>query len=61
MRDYLKTLGYEKFEYIPFEIDIDLPQTTKDIGTYTIKSEEGKRIQISAGLMMPWYFIVASK
>lgn len=61
VRDYLKTLGYEKFEYIPFEIDIDLPQTTKDIGTYTIKSEEGKRIQISAGLMMPWYFIVASK
>lgn len=32
-----------------------------DIGTYTIKTEEGKRLQISVGLMMPWYFVVAYK
>ena len=47
---------------MPFEIDIDLPQTDNiDIGTYTVKLENKKRIQISAALMMPWYFIVASK
>lgn len=60
--EYFKTLGYHKFEYMPFEIDIDLPKTeSMDIGTYTIKKEDGKRLQVSAALMMPWYFIVASK
>lgn len=61
VREFFAELGYKKFEYVPFEIDIDLPKTTKDIGTYTTKTEDGKRIQISAGLMLPWYFIVASK
>ncbi len=62
VREYLKKLGYYKFEYMLFEIDIDLPKTeSMDIGTYTIKTEDGRRLQISAALMMPWYFIVASK
>lgn len=61
VRECFRKIGYDKFEYIPFEIDIDLPKISKDIGTYTVKTEDGKRIQISAGLMMPWYFIVASK
>ena len=62
VRKYFEQLGYNKFEYMPFEIDIDLPQTDNmDIGTYTVKLENKKRIQISAALMMPWYFIVASK
>lgn len=62
VREYLKKLGYYKFNSMPFEIDIDLPKTeSMDIGTYTIKKEDGKRIQISAALMMPWYFVVASK
>lgn len=56
----MKTLGYQNFEYMPFEIDIDIPKTdSMDIGTYTVKTVEGKRIQISAGLMMPRYFVVA--
>lgn len=59
-RKYMEELGYPNFEYMPFEIDIDLPKTDNmDIGTYTIKTVDGKRIQISAGMMMPWYFVVA--
>jgi ubiquinone/menaquinone biosynthesis C-methylase UbiE len=62
VRQCFKKLGYSKFEYIPYEIDIDLPkQDSMDIGTYTIKTETGKRLQISAAMMLPWYFIVASK
>lgn len=62
VRQYFEQIGYQKFSYMPFEIDIDLPKTDSlDIGTYTQKTEDGKRIQISAALMMPWYFIVASK
>ena len=58
----MKKLGYSYFEYMPFEIDIDIPRgESMDIGTYTIKTEDGKRLQISAGLMMPWYFVVAYK
>lgn len=61
-REFMKELGYCNFEYMPFEIDIDIPRTdSKDIGTYTVKTEEGKRIQISGGLMMPWYFVIAYK
>lgn len=61
-KEYMKELGYSRFEFIPFEIGIDIPKTDNmDIGTYTVKTEDGKRIQISAGLMMPWYFVVASK
>ena len=61
-REYMKTLGYQNFEYKKFEIDIDIPKTDNmDIGTYTVKTTDGRRIQTSAGLMMPWYFVVAYK
>lgn len=62
IRKYLESLGYRKFDFKPFEIDIDLPKPDSfDIGTYTIKTKEDKRLQVSAALLMPWYFIVASK
>ena len=61
-KEYMWELGYPHVDYIPFEIDLDIPKTdSMDIGIYTVKTEDGKRIQISVGLMMPWYFIVASK
>ena len=61
-KEYMKELGYSKFDFIPFEIDIDIPRKDNlDIGTYTVKTVEGRRIQISAALMMPWYFIIACK
>lgn len=58
---FLDERGY-KMEYEPFEIDIDIPKPkSKDIGTYTIKTEDGKRLQISAAMLMPWYFIYAER
>lgn len=58
MKDYFDSLGYSKFDYKEFVIDVDLQQTNKmGRGTYTIKTEQGKRIQISGGMMMPWYFV----
>lgn len=57
-------LGYTKFEYVPFNIDIDIDSSGVDkkwIGTYTKKFEDGERLQISGGIMMPWYFILARK
>ena len=62
MKEFFLELGYSKFDYTEFEIDIDLPQTNKmGRGTYTIKTEQGKRIQISGGMMMPWYFVFVEK
>lgn len=62
-RDLLKKCGYPKFDFIPFEIDIDLPKpkNKKVMGTYTEKLANGKRIQISGPLLMNWYFILARK
>ena len=42
-----------------FEIDIDLPKPKKPkFGTYTIRTENGKRIQVSGYILMPWYNIL---
>lgn len=61
-REFMKELGYHNFEYMPYEIDIDIPKADNmDGGTYTVNTAEGKRIQISGALMMPWYFVVAYK
>ncbi|MCR5669026.1 MAG: class I SAM-dependent methyltransferase [Lachnospiraceae bacterium] len=62
IKEYLESKGYSVFEYAPFEIDIDLPKPKhKDFETYTVKTDEGKRLQISAAMLMPWYFIYAAK
>lgn len=62
MEAYFKKLGYNHVYYKEFEIDIDLPKTNSlGRGTYTVKDESGKRIQISGGMMMPWYFVFVSK
>lgn len=62
-RELFKKCGYSKFDYIPFEINIDLPKSKNKggMGTYTEKLANGKRIQISGPLLMNWYFILARK
>lgn len=53
-------LGYSNFKFIPFDIDIDLSKPeTEGFGTYTERLEDGRRLQISGPLLMPWYFILA--
>lgn len=62
IKDFLAERGYKQFVFEPFEIDIDLPKPKSlDAGTYTVKTAEGKRLQISAAMLMPWYFIFASR
>ena len=62
IKELFNGLGYKKFDYRPFNIDIDIKKPEKaGLGTYTERLENGKRIQISGGLMLPWYFIVAYK
>ena len=62
VRDYLYEKGYTIFDAKPFEIDIDIPKPNHlDLGTYTVKTENGNRLQISAGMLMPWYFLYAER
>lgn len=54
--------GFSKVQYIPFNIEIDLPQMNpKIMGTYTKKLENGNRIQVSGPLLMNWHFILIQK
>lgn len=62
MKEHFSSMGYSKFDYMEFVMDIDLPQENKmGRGTYTVKTEEGKRIQVSGGMMMPWYFVFVER
>lgn len=62
VREVFRKNNYTQFISQPFEIDIDLEKPAEGkIGTYTEKLENGKRIQISGALLLPWYFILASK
>lgn len=62
VKELFRKCGYPRFDYIPFEIDIDLSKPkTKGMGTYTETLKNGKRLQISGPLLMNWYFILARK
>ena len=59
--DYeLKKIGYEIDKALPFEINIDLPKpdNTSGMTTYTVMTEEKKRMQISGPILMSWYTLL---
>lgn len=62
LKKFCKENGYRDFKYIPFNIDIDVPNNNDGkLGTYTEKLINGKRIQISGPILMSWYFIFIGK
>lgn len=62
IEEFFKEKGYKKFKFTPFAIDIDIDKN-KDgrMGTYTVQTKQGSRLQISGPLLMNWYFIVAER
>lgn len=61
VRQYLFDRGYKEFKHIRFDIPIDLPRSTDGrMQTYTEKTTDGRRLQISGPLLMNWYFIYAA-
>lgn len=57
-REYLHSLGAKKIKAYNFEINKDIPKPPIDqMGTYTMKLENGKRIQISGAVVMMWKII----
>ena len=59
IQKYCEKFGYTIVESKPFEIDIDLiaPVNINKMSTYTVKTENDKRLQISGPLLMNWYFL----
>jgi len=55
---FVRTLGSKKISVIDFKIGIDLPRGPVDhMGTYTLRLKNGKRLQMSGPLPMPWKII----
>ena len=54
-----RRLGAASVEAFDFEMDRDLPRPShRQMGTYTEKLADGRRIQLSGPLLMPWKFLV---
>ena len=51
----------KKFNILPFHPEMDFEFNGKGIGTYTIKTENGQRLQISAGILLNWGILIIEK
>ena len=57
-KEFVYGLGAKNIEVHDFEIGIDIPKPPKDqMGTYTVRLENGKRLQISGAVVMSWKII----
>jgi len=57
-RDFVYKSGAKNVESYDFEIDVDIPKPPESqMGTYTQKMEDGKRLQISGPIIMSWKII----
>lgn len=59
----LERHGFDRIEFRPFEIPIDLPRRTRDdeIVTYTRRLETGERLLFRGALCQPWCHLVARR
>lgn len=57
-KKFVYGLGAKNIEAYDFEIGVDIPRSAIDqMGTYTVKLENGKRLQISGAVVMLWKII----
>jgi SAM-dependent methyltransferase len=63
VEEYMRDLGYVNFYWKKFEMGIELekPTDADNMGTYTKKTIDGETLQISGPIMLPWYFLVATR
>jgi SAM-dependent methyltransferase len=56
----LKKIGYRIDKALPFIIKTDLPKSNNTSGmyTYTVMTDENKRLQISGPILMSWYTLL---
>lgn len=55
---YCRQLGATEIVTEPFELDIDIPRPDHGgMGTWTDRMADGRRLQFSGPLVMPWWFV----
>jgi SAM-dependent methyltransferase len=59
----LKKIGFFIDKALPFVIDQDLPKPNDSSGmsTYTVMTDENKRLQISGPILMSWYSLIIKR
>jgi len=56
--EFCRHLGAKEIVAEPFEIDIDIPRPAhRGMGTWTERTADGRRLQFSGPLAMPWWFL----
>ncbi len=53
-RRFCTSLGARNVDFTRFDLPFDLPKPERGVGTYTVRTEDGERLQISAGILMQW-------
>ena len=63
VRSALEEAGFERVEFRPFRIPIDLPRAEDpgDLVTHTVRTAEGERLNFRGTLFQPWCHLVAHK
>ena len=57
-KKFVYSLGAKDIEVFDFDIDIDIAQPPIDqMGTYTVKLQNSKKLQISGAVVMNWKII----
>jgi ubiquinone/menaquinone biosynthesis C-methylase UbiE len=51
----------ENLQIHPFEIPVDLPPAGRGLGTYTVGVDGGRRLQLSAGMLLNWGILEIEK
>lgn len=60
MRSFCERHGCQEFLSEPFDIDIDLPRPASGgLGTYTERLADGRRLQFTGPVHLPWRFVAA--
>jgi 2-polyprenyl-3-methyl-5-hydroxy-6-metoxy-1,4-benzoquinol methylase len=59
---WMQKHGFEKPQYFPFTLPIDLPKSNEPgLPTYTVKTVEGVRLPFRGTLFQPWCHMMADK
>ncbi len=62
VKNCLDKLGFTDIIFNPFQINLDLPRGDLNrVGTFTEKLEDGRRLQFSGPIALPWYFLFARR
>jgi len=60
---YLKGIGFKDIYWRKFEIKspLEKPDDINQMRTYTIEHKDGRLMQLSGPIMMPWSFVIAKR